>query len=105
MGVTVTYMRLDRWRFRMTFRLAVAAILAAALVVGYVVVAIVGDIPEDGSVGRPSWPGQGFLVVAAVGIIGIASLIDALRPGRARRPVPGRPEAEQAEPHPSDEQR
>jgi hypothetical protein len=89
----------------MTFRLAVAAILAAALVVGYVVVAIVEDVPEDGSIGRPSWPGQGFVVLAAVGIIGVTSLIDVLRPGRARRSALRRPEAEQAAPHGSDEQR
>jgi TRAP-type C4-dicarboxylate transport system permease small subunit len=99
-GVTVTYVRVDRRPFRMTFLLAVAAILAAALVVGYVAVAIVLDVP---SVGR-SWPGQGFVVVAAVAVIGFASLIDALRSGRARRSTRRRPDADQGVPHGSDEQ-
>jgi Transposase, Mutator family len=109
MGVTIRYVWLDRklpeYRLRMTFRLAIVALLTAAVVVGYVVVAIVQDAPEDGSVRGPSWPGQGFVVLAAVGIIGFASLIEALHSGRARRSALRRPEGDQAVPHGGDEQR
>jgi hypothetical protein len=85
--------------------LAVAAALATVVVVGYVVVAMIEDVPEDGSTGRPSWPGQGFVVLAAIGIIGLASLVDAVRAGRARRSALQRPEADQAAQHGGDEQR
>jgi hypothetical protein len=85
----------------MTSRMAVAAALAAALVAGFVVVAIVQDVPD---IGR-SWPGQGFLVLAAVGIIAFACLIDALRAGRAHRSALPRSGAYQAGPQDSDEQR
>jgi hypothetical protein len=76
--------RLLRTTFRPTFRVAVAAVLAVVVVVGYVVVAIVRDVPEGSGSGH-SWPGQGFVVLAAIGVIAVASLVDVLRPGRARR--------------------
>ena len=84
-------MYLDRYpagrgAFRVTFRVAFAAILAAVLVAGYVVVALVDDITHDDATGL-DWPGRGFVVLAAVGIVGLASLVDVLRPGRARRQV------------------
>jgi hypothetical protein len=59
------------------------------------------DVP---GIGR-SWQGQCLVVLAAVGIVGVASLIDALRSGGARRSALRRPEGDQAVPHGSDEQR
>ena len=58
---------------------AVAVGLVTVLVLGYAVVAIVADVPGDGR----SWPGQGFIALAAIALTGLVSLAATLR--RSRR--------------------
>jgi hypothetical protein len=56
----------------------VAAAVVLVLIAGYAVVAVVADVPGSGR----SWPGQGFVALAAVALVGLVSLIAAIRRGR-----------------------
>jgi hypothetical protein len=60
-------------------------VAATALVIGFILVSIVADVPEVQRSGRSHWPGAGFVVLVAGGIVGLACLVEALLDGRARR--------------------
>jgi len=60
--------------------------IAAAILVGFIAVAAAADVPMIRPPGRkPYWPGSGFVLLVAVGIVGLACFIDAVLAGRARR--------------------
>jgi hypothetical protein len=63
----------------------VAMLVATVVGIAYLVVAIVADVPEDTSGGRPAWPGQGFVLLVGIGVVGLVSLVDAFLAGRRRR--------------------
>jgi hypothetical protein len=63
----------------------VALVAATVLLLGFIVVAVVADVPLERRGASPSWPGEGFVLVVGVGIVGMASLVDAVRDGRSRR--------------------
>lgn len=63
-----------------------ALMLAGVVMVGYVVLAVLLDVPAVRNIGgRDHWPGQGFVIVAAVAVVALACLVDAVLDGRARR--------------------
>jgi hypothetical protein len=69
---------------------AVAWILAAALFLGFIALGISQRVPEDPAPNNQGFPGTGFVVLVALGIIGLACLADAVRSGRQRRAKPDR---------------
>jgi len=72
----------DRWSVRVTLALA----FAAALLIGFVVVSVVADVPMVRPSGRtPYLPGYGVVLLVAVGVVGLVCLVDAVLGGRARR--------------------
>ena len=69
----------------MSFRVGVAMAVATLFGIAYLAVAIAADVPVDPSGGRRAWPGQGFVLLVGIGIVGLVSLVDAFLSGRRRR--------------------